>query len=181
MTVCKGCECLFDSVRKRREYCFKCHPVPQPKIVACKTCWRSFTSKCGRIYCDRPDCRRTVAPGVYRFVCLDGRAYVGSSVNVLKRGDKGIGRKNPRLLAAFEQYPPETFTYEVLERLVPGCPVRDLREAEQRHIDLLRSWSPDAGFNMAPARWGEDGPAQRAARQWRADLMREQERRASVA
>jgi hypothetical protein len=94
--------------------------------------------------------------------------------NCLKRGDKGIARKNARLLIAYEQYPPETFTYEVLERLVPGCSERDLRKAEQRHIDRLRSWSLDTGFNMMPAIWEGDGPAQRAASQWRAELTREQ-------
>jgi hypothetical protein len=84
---------------------------------------------------------------------------------------RGIARSNSRLLDAFEQYPPESWFYEVLERLTPGCSYRDRREAEQRHIDLLRSWDPEAGFNMHPAIWEGEGPAQQAARQWRAELL----------
>jgi hypothetical protein len=39
----------------------------------------------------------------------------------------------------------------VLEKLLPGCSERELREAEQRHIDRLRSRTPELGFNMHPA------------------------------
>jgi hypothetical protein len=49
--------------------------------------------------------------------------------------------------------------------LPPGCSKRELREAEQRHIDRLSTWSPAAGFNITPAIWDRDGPVQRAGRQ----------------
>jgi hypothetical protein len=74
-----------------------------------------------------------------------------------KRGD--IRRSNPRLLAAFALHPPKTWAFEVLERLPPGCSTEALREAEQHHIDRLRSRLPEFGFNIAPATW-TDGPAQ---------------------
>jgi hypothetical protein len=44
--------------------------------------------------------------------------------------------------------------------------------AEQRHIDRLRSWHPDCGFNILPAVWDGDSPGQQAGRQWRAELTR---------
>lgn len=86
------------------------------------------------------------APAVYRFICPDGRSYVGSVRNGHSR--TRIARSNSRLASAFKQYPLERWTYEVLERLPRGCSKLDLRAAEQRHIDRLRSWAPDAGFNI---------------------------------
>jgi hypothetical protein len=102
------------------------------------------------------------SPAVYRFICPDGRSYVGAVGDCRKRG--GIQRSNVRLLAAFELHPPKTWTYEVLERLTPGCSTEALREAEQHHIDRLRSRLPEFGFIMAPATgvtWTVNG-AQRA-------------------
>jgi hypothetical protein len=58
-----------------------------------------------------------------------------------------------------------------LERLPPGCSRRTLREAEQRHIDRLRSWAPDLGFNIVPAVYEGDGPSQRTGRQFKAAVM----------
>jgi hypothetical protein len=88
------------------------------------------------------------APGVYRFICPDGRSYVGAVKNCRKRAKKGIARLNHRLAAAFEQYPPKDWTFEILEWLKPGCSNDQLRKAEQRHIDRLQSWLPDVGFNI---------------------------------
>jgi hypothetical protein len=128
------------------------------KILRCKTCGQPFSSgHSGRLYCDRP--------GVYRFVCPDGRSYVGAVGNINKRGYLGVARSNPRLLTA------DTWAYEVLERLPPGCSWRELRKAEQKQIDRLRSWAPEFRFNIHRAVWDIDGPAQRAARQWRAALL----------
>ena len=132
-------------------------------LVACKTCGRLFAAVQGRRYCPRSECRRRKFPAVYRFISPDGRSYVGAISDYRKRGD--IRRSNPRLLAAFELHPPETWVFELLEQLPPGCSVKALREAEQHHIDRLRSWLPDFGFNMAPAAWTADGPSQRAGRQ----------------
>jgi hypothetical protein len=113
------------------------------------------------------------APAVYRFVCPDGRSYVGSVSDCRKREARGIARSNPWLKAAFERYPPDTFTYEILERLPRGCSIEQLREAEQRHIERLRSWDQERGFNICPATWNGDGPGFLAARQRRAEQTRE--------
>lgn len=94
-----------------------------------------------------------MTPVVYRFVCPDGRCYVGSVRNGRARAKNGIGRMNSRLLAAYKQHPPKTWTYEVLERLPPECSERKLRRAEQRYIEHLRSWHPEHGFNIDPALW----------------------------
>lgn len=110
------------------------------------------------------------APVVYRFICPnpDGRSYVGGVSDGRKRPDIGIARSNSRLEEAFAQYPPETWTYEVLEQLPSDCSRQARLEAEQRHIDRLQTWSPEFGFNIEPAIWTGDGPAQRAGRQHRA-------------
>jgi hypothetical protein len=81
------------------------------KIINCKSCGQPFDSAHHRrLYCD--DCRQT-PPAVYRFVCPDGRNYVGSFFYLYhSRNNHGIGRSNKRLLAAFEQHSPETWTYE---------------------------------------------------------------------
>jgi hypothetical protein len=112
------------------------------------------------------------APIVYRFICPDRRSYVGGVSDGPKRVDHGIARSNPRLEEAFAQYPPETWTYEILEWLSPGCSKQELWEAEQRHIDRLQTWSPEFGFNIMPAIWAGDGPSQRAGRQYRAAQLR---------
>jgi hypothetical protein len=118
------------------------------KTIACKTCGQPFErTNWNRKYCS--PCRDR--PSVYRYICPDGRSYVGSACWYINTRDaKGINRSNARLKAAFEQYLPETWTFEVLEQLQPGQHW-ELLEAEQRHIDRLRTLSPEFGFNMAPA------------------------------
>jgi hypothetical protein len=64
-----------------------------------------------------------------------------------------------------------SFVYEVLEYLPPGCSEMVLRTAEQKHIDRLRSWNAQFGFNMVTAFKGGDGPAQHAALQFRRALI----------
>jgi hypothetical protein len=138
----------------------------------CCACGRPFDFPNGQSkYC--PECWPAKFPIVYRFICPDGRSYVGSVADGRNRnGRGGISRANSRLLDAFEQYPPETWIYEILEQLPPGCSDQVIREAEQRHIDRLRSWDPAVGFNMHPAIWEGEGPAQQAARQWRVEINR---------
>jgi hypothetical protein len=63
----------------------------------------------------------------------------------------GLHRHNPWLLQAFIAHPPNTWTFELLQELQPGCDLVELRLAEQIHIDHLRSWDPVHGFNMRPA------------------------------
>jgi hypothetical protein len=124
---------------------------------SCCICGRLFApSNRQNKYCR--ECRRGGSI-VYRYICPDGRSYVGAvAYDGHLRNAHGIKRSNARLLDAFKQYPPATWTFEVLERR----PLEySLREAEQRHIDRLRSWDPAAGFNMHPA---IEGPSAKAAR-----------------
>jgi hypothetical protein len=137
----------------------------------CKACGLTFDPYHGALYCS-DECRGSArAPAVYRFVCPDGRSYVGSVKDCRNRADNGLRRSNSRLLDAFEHYPPESFAYEALEQLRPGCSERDLREAEQRHIDRLRSWDSACGFNIVPAVQDGDGPSHRVGKQFRQALI----------
>jgi hypothetical protein len=121
------------------------------KVRHCKACGQGFISYGRPVYCS-DECRHGArAPAIYRFICPDGRSYVGGVKDYRHRADNGIARFNLRLDAAFAQYPPETWTFEVLERLSPGCSELKLRRAEQRHINRLRSWDAEHGFNIAPA------------------------------
>jgi hypothetical protein len=71
-------------------------PQARPAMSGnCKTCGEPFISRQGRQYCPRPECRRNKSPAVYRFVCPDGRSYVGAVGDSRKRGD--IQRSNARL------------------------------------------------------------------------------------
>jgi hypothetical protein len=38
-------------------------------------------------------------------------------------------------------------------------------------MNRFRSWSPDHGFNIDPAVWAGDGPAQRSGRKFRAAII----------
>ena len=88
---------------------------------------------------------------VYRYVCPDGRSYVGSTGNIRTRDKQGLKRSNLRLDEAFKTYPPETWTFEVLETLPSDCSKQKRLAAEQRHIERLCSWMPKHGFNLFPA------------------------------
>jgi hypothetical protein len=90
------------------------------------------------------------APVVYRFVAPDGRSYVGS-VRCGQKRAVALARSNARIRTALKDYPAATWFYEVLESFAPGCSKLALRAAEQWHIDQLRSWTPENGFNLAPA------------------------------
>jgi hypothetical protein len=116
---------------------------------ACKACGTQFPpptylSK----YCD--NCRKP-APGVYRFVCPDGRSYVGSTRWLKTRPVFGLSRRNLLITAAADGYPLETWTFEALECLPAECSEQELREAEQRHIERLGTLDPSRGFNVTPA------------------------------
>jgi Toprim domain len=109
------------------------------QTCVCQVCGNPFASPDkARGFCS-PDCLRARAPVVYRYICPDGRSYVGSVSDSRNRFNDGIARSNSRLIAACAKYPPQTWTYEILEELRPGCSVRELREAEQRYMELFAS------------------------------------------
>jgi hypothetical protein len=111
-----------------------------------------------------PSMKGRCAPAIYRFICPDRRSYVVSAGNHHNRSKYGLGRSNPWINEALLTYPSETWTFEVLEQLSPGCSNEMLRHAEQRHIERLRSWMPEHGFNILPAAWKGDTPAILAGR-----------------
>ena len=80
-----------------------------------------------------PHCR--TPRGVYRFIAPDGRSYVGSCTEIDRHGRQGLGRSNSRMVEVFDRHPPETWKFDIMERLPPGCSKADRRAAEQRHID----------------------------------------------
>jgi hypothetical protein len=121
-------------------------PADGKQTCICQVCGKSFASPHkAREFCSPR------APVVYRFICPDGRSYVGSVSDSRNRFNSGIARSNSRLIAAFAKYPPETWTYEILKELRPGCSVRELREAEQRFMELFASLVPERGFNIHAA------------------------------
>ncbi len=130
----------------------------------CKSCGQPFTPPYGnQRNCD--ECLqkiRAYSPAVYRWVAPDGRSYVGSTVHSFIRHTVGLDRKNRRIDAALKEYPQETWAYEVLEQLDPECSEAELRLAEQQHIERLRTWMPEYGFNMTPAVLEAASPEHRA-------------------
>jgi hypothetical protein len=117
----------------------------------CRRCSAPFmTSHWMAAYCS---CRPSpaVSPAVYRFICPDGRSYVGSAADHHTRKQAGLSRLNGRISEALKRYPAESWTFELLELLPLDGSYHDRLAAEQRHIDRLRSWEPERGFNMVPA------------------------------
>jgi hypothetical protein len=115
--------------------------------ATCRACGAQFDRRHRRNYCN--DCHCQTA--VYRFVCPDGRSYVGSTHDLGTRSVKGLLRNNRRIKAALEKYPPETWRFEILERLPSGRPFQEAVEAEQRHIERLGTLNPKRGFNVNAA------------------------------
>lgn len=93
------------------------------------------------------------APGVYVIRNLTtGKVYVGSSVNMYKRWFYGhiyqlkAGKHGNRYLqAAWLSHGPKQFVFEVIEVCAVGD---DLIAREQFHIDRLKSYLPEVGYNL---------------------------------
>jgi hypothetical protein len=135
-------------------------------------------SNARRVYCPEIcDHRRRPAPAIYRFVCPDGRCYVGHTGNHHIRDRHGLSCSNSWIAETIATHPLETWTFEVLEDLPPGCSKETLRRAEQHHIEQLRSFLPEHGFNVWPAWWFGDTPGVLAGRARRAEETREMLRR----
>lgn len=113
-------------------------------------------------YCD--GCRAK-SPAVYRYICPDGRSYVGSTWFSKLRPVNGLSRSNARIDAALKEYPAETWVFEIIE-LLPGHSAGDVLhktlEAEQRHIDRLGTLNPERGFNVVSALAADRLPVLRA-------------------
>jgi hypothetical protein len=128
--------------------------------VICQACGVPFLGARWRVYCSE-QCRKMKAPAVYRFVCPDGRSYVGSRCDIRFRTRYSIGN-NQRLKRALTQYPAETWVYEVLQTFPSSISTQELRTAEQHHIERLRTWDPRHGFNVMPAARPVNGPFRKA-------------------
>jgi hypothetical protein len=146
-------------------------PIRERRPRPCLACGKPLPVGQGRKYCGPVSCapRKRPAPVVYRYVCPDGRSYVGSVSNVRYRDSAGLCRCNAWIAKALATYPPETWRFEILEQLPVGCSAEVLLQAEQKHIDLLRSFRPKYGFNVAPALWFGDTPGVKVARARAAD------------
>jgi hypothetical protein len=125
-------------------------------VAACRACGAQFFRRGSRRYCD--ECRnkrrreaQEASPAVYCFVCPDGRSYVGSTRRVKIRARDGVQRWGYRPSAALLKYPSEEGRFEVLEWLPQDCSDRELHEAEQHHIDRLKTFDPKRGFNVLHA------------------------------
>lgn len=136
---------------KRQIYCEHCYRGRRPP-GDCKTCGRRLPAEYhgGCRYCSE-HCESYKAPAIYRFICPDGRSYVGSTPDHTKRLRYGFARNNRRLAIALERYPEEQWTFEILQLLPPACSTRKLRQAEQRHMERLHTLLPAHGFNVLTA------------------------------
>ena len=65
-------------------------PTAGQVALPCPTCGQSFPKYGRKKYCS-DHCWIAKAPAVYRFVCPDGRSYVGSRLNIKNRERDGIG------------------------------------------------------------------------------------------
>lgn len=98
--------------------------------------------------------------GVYKITnTVNGKVYVGSSLNLHKRGNqhfnalrKGI-HYNPKLQRAFNKHGESSFVYEILE--VCSSDAEMLMAREQHHIDTLMS--VDRGYNVLPKAYSNSG------------------------
>jgi hypothetical protein len=127
----------------------------------CRACGAQFAPRTRLLrYCD--ECRK-ISNAVYRFICPDGRSYVGSTQDLKVRKSIGLSRSNRRIKVAIEKYPPETWVFELLEPLPHRCSIEEALKAEQRHIDRLGTLNPERGFNVYAARSASYGMSHSAA------------------
>jgi len=91
--------------------------------------------------------------GIYVIRCIpSGRVYVGSAICIIERWYshrkelKAMKHGNSMLQNAWQKYGPESFIFEVLEY----CSLEQLLIREQHHMDVLRSYDRQHGFNLSP-------------------------------
>ena len=104
-------------------------------------------------------------PGIYLIVnTLNGKIYVGSSVNIQNRWWKhqsNLNRdveeeENTHLISAWKKYGSTSFIVEVVE-YCPGVSDGDLRHREDWWIELLGTLDPNKGYNKQKATGGPTG------------------------
>jgi len=98
-------------------------------------------------------------------------------LDIRGRERAGIRPQNTRLQQALKKYPPATWRFEILEKLPPACAEETLRAAEQRHIDRLCTYRKSKGFNVFPAVYAGNGPAQKAGRRFKRKVLRKMKAR----
>lgn len=94
-------------------------------------------------------------PGVYGIRCLvNNRIYVGSSIDMEKRHRSHSMAlthhkpyATPRLLADYQKYGHDAFTFEVLKPVIIG----NMLMVEEAFIIELRSWEHEFGYNVHPS------------------------------
>jgi Zn finger protein HypA/HybF involved in hydrogenase expression len=184
---CKTCGKPFTPTNHMQRYCPECRAIRAQLVViprcyedeACKTCGRMYTpTHHAQLHC--PECQAVrkqfaaiprryedkvcktcdklfAPPHPAHHRCPKCRAYWQSR----DRGN-ALARSNSRIVAALKIYPIKTWSYEVLQRLEPGCSELELRTAEQQHIERLKTWMPEYGLNIFPAVVTMASPEQRA-------------------
>lgn len=173
-SICRACGVHFVPSTRLTKYCDKCRAARKVarvgRIISSATCPASGTQFVSRAYIAKycRECRYTCcfnySPAVYRFIAPNGMSYVGSTFYSKSRAIYGLQRSNDRLSAAQKKYPSETWCFEILERLPSKCSKRELREAEQRHIERFATLDPECGFNMNPAFGSHKAPSRSAIR-----------------
>lgn len=90
--------------------------------------------------------------GIYRITCTaNNKIYIGSTSNLYKRQHdhfadmKRGAHGNRHLQAAWNKYGGDTFTFEVLEYVMPWSRI----DREQYWLDLLKPYNNAIGFNVA--------------------------------
>lgn len=86
--------------------------------------------------------------GIYRLSAPDGRAYIGSAVNLNQRKNQHFlllrCGEHPNFKLQMAWLEQKHFTWKILKR----CPVEELIKTEQRYIDKYDSVK--SGFNISP-------------------------------
>jgi len=104
-----------------------------------------------------PDPRAQIT-GIYKIISsIDGRLYIGSSVDIFKRWGKHLRQlrrgkhENRYLQNAWAKYGKDNFIFEIIEQ----CEKDELIEREQFYIDFNKV--ADNGYNICPSAYSRVG------------------------
>jgi group I intron endonuclease len=97
---------------------------------------------------------RDYKTGIYKITNrVNGKFYIGSSINITNRWKAHIYRLNSgthvnrHLQSAWNKYGSESFIFERIERIVDK---NLLIEREQSYLDILKPYHEDIGYNLSP-------------------------------